>query len=135
MNFWRRALLAGVCAVAVASIYVSQPMLGPMGHDLGISLGSTGWIVAVSQIGYLVGLVLLVPLGDMFDRRKLIAGQMTAMSAGLGLTASVGSTWQVLTALTVTGMLAVVVQTTVAYVATGTGPTTPRLQRIRLFGA
>src|SRR5688500_5542357 len=59
MGVWRRLLLAMVCGVAVASIYAAQPVLEPMGRDLGVSAGLAGWIVAAGQAGYLAGLVLL----------------------------------------------------------------------------
>jgi predicted MFS family arabinose efflux permease len=117
MNTWRRLLLAMVCGVAVASIYAAQPVLGPMGHDLGMSPGLTGWIVATSQLGYLAGLILLVPLGDMADRRRLIAGHLAITAVGLALTAVASSAWAAFAGLAIAGVFAVVVQTTVAYAA------------------
>lgn len=117
MNAWRRLLLAMVCGVAVASIYAAQPVLEPMGHDLGVPAGLTGWIVATGQCGYLVGLVLLVPLGDLVDRRRLIAVHLTVTAAGMFLTATASATWAAFTGLALAGLFAVVVQTTVAYAA------------------
>lgn len=88
MDVWRRWLLAVVCGVAVASVYAAQPVLQPMGQELGVPAELTGWIVATGQIGYLAGLVLLVPLGDVVDRRRLIAAHLALIAAGLILTAS-----------------------------------------------
>ncbi len=59
----RRTLLAVVCAVAVATIYVAQPVLPRIGEDLGLPEADSGWIVTTGQLGYLIGLALLVPLG------------------------------------------------------------------------
>lgn len=117
MGTWRRLLLATVCAVAVAGIYAAQPILGPMGRDLGVPAHLAGWIVAAGQAGYLVGLVLLVPLGDVVDRRRLIAGHLTLTAVGMTLTASASGPWVAFVGLTAAGMFAVVVQTTVAYAA------------------
>ena len=117
MTAWRRLLLAAGWGVAVASVYAAQPVLGQMGSDLGMSAGLTGWIVATGQIGYLIGLVLLVPLGDMVDRRRLIAGHLVVTALGLGLTTVASTAWMALVGLAAAGLFAVVVQTTVAYAA------------------
>lgn len=122
MNVWRRLLLAVVCGVAVASIYAAQPVLEPMGHDLGLSAEFTGWIVATGQFGYLAGLVLLVPLGDVVDRRRLIAVHLAVTGAGMILTASASAAWAAFTGLAAAGLFAVVVQTTVAYAASVSPP-------------
>ncbi|MFD6421668.1 MFS transporter [Streptomyces sp. NPDC060198] len=123
MTVWRRLLLAMVCGVAVASIYAAQTVLEPMGHDLGVPPGLTGWIVSTGQFGYLAGLVLLVPLGDVVDRRRLIAVHLAVTAAGTALTASATVSWVAFTGLAVAGMFAVVVQTTVAYAASVSSPT------------
>ncbi|WP_433515249.1 MFS transporter [Nonomuraea sp. CA-143628] len=122
MDMWRRVLLAVVCGVAVASIYAAQPVLEPMGHDLGLSAELTGWIVAIGQLGYLAGLVLLVPLGDVVDRRRLIAAHLALTALGMILTASASASWVAFAGLAVAGVFAVVVQTTVAYVASVSPP-------------
>ncbi|GAA2455237.1 MFS transporter [Streptomyces macrosporus] len=122
MNVWRRLLLAVVCGVAVASVYAAQPVLEPMGRDLGFSAELTGWIVATGQLGYLVGLMLLVPLGDVADRRRLIAVHLTLTALGLLLTALASTTWIAIVGLAVAGLFAVVVQTTVAYAASASPP-------------
>jgi predicted MFS family arabinose efflux permease len=122
MGVWRRSLLAMVCGVAVASIYAAQPVLEPMGRDLGVPAELTGWIVAVGQVGYLAGLVLLVPLGDVVDRRRLIAVHLALTAVGLIVTAAASAAWAALVGLAVAGVFAVVVQTTVAYAASVSPP-------------
>ncbi|WP_243717766.1 MFS transporter [Actinomadura sp. KC345] len=118
MNWRTRLLLAAVCGVAVASVYAGQPVLGPMGRDLGVPVDSLGWFVAVGQLGYLAGLVLLVPLGDMLDRRRLIAAHLGLVAAGMTVTAAAPVAWAAFSGLAVAGVFAVAVQTTVAYTAT-----------------
>jgi predicted MFS family arabinose efflux permease len=113
----RRMLFAAVCAVAVASIYAAQPVLAQMGSDVGVPDAALGWIVAAGQLGYLAGLAVLVPLGDMKDRRKLIAGHLALTAVGAALAATATRAWVLLAGLAVAGLFAVVVQTTVAYAA------------------
>jgi predicted MFS family arabinose efflux permease len=122
MDVWRRLLLAVVCGVAVASIYAAQPVLEPMGRDLGVPAELTGWIVATGQVGYLAGLVLLVPLGDVVDRRRLIAVHLALTAVGMILTASASAAWVAFVGLAAAGVFAVVVQTTVAYAASVSPP-------------
>ncbi|WP_262705903.1 MULTISPECIES: MFS transporter [Streptomyces] len=122
MNVWRRLLLAVVCGVAVASIYAAQPVLEPMGRDLGVSAELAGWIVATGQFGYLAGLLLLVPLGDVVDRRRLIAAHLAISAVGMILTASASAAWVAFVGLATAGVFAVVVQTTVAYAASVSPP-------------
>lgn len=112
-----RLLPAAVCGVAVAGVYAGQPVLGPMGRDLGVVPGAVGWFVAAAQFGYLAGLVLLVPLGDMLDRGRLIAAHLTLVAAGLAVTAFAPVGWVAFGGLAVAGLFAVVVQTAVAYAA------------------
>lgn len=122
MNTWRRLLLAVVCGVAVAGIYAAQPVLAPMGRDLGVPAELTGWIVATGQFGYLAGLLLLVPLGDVVDRRRLIAAHLAVTAAAMILTATASIAWQAFAGLAAAGVFAVVVQTVVAYTATVSPP-------------
>ncbi|MFV8175471.1 MFS transporter [Mycolicibacterium peregrinum] len=117
-----KILLATVCAVAVATIYAAQPVLALIGHDLGVPDAELGSIVTAGQLGYLVGLVVLVPLGDMVDRRRLISGHLLLAAAGVALAATAAQTWLLLAGLAVAGLFAVVVQTTVAYAAAQSTP-------------
>jgi predicted MFS family arabinose efflux permease len=122
MTIGRRALFAAVCAVAVASIYAAQPVLTEVGRELGVPAADLGWIVAAGQLGYLAGLAVLVPLGDVTDRRTLIAGHLLLSAAGVALAAVAPRAWILLVGLALAGLFAVVVQTTVAYAAALSAP-------------
>ncbi|MFC7625203.1 MFS transporter [Microlunatus sp. GCM10028923] len=110
-------LLATVCAVAVATIYVAQPVLAQLGQDLGVPEADLGWIVTAGQLGYLVGLATLVPLGDLLDRRRLITGHLLLAAVGMLAAAASPNLPLLLISLAGTGLVAVVVQTAVAFAA------------------
>jgi predicted MFS family arabinose efflux permease len=65
-------LLALIGGFAIGNLYWAQPLLKVIAGDLGVSTGTAGSLVTVTQIGYAVGIVLIVPLGDVAHRRRLI---------------------------------------------------------------
>ncbi len=75
-------LLAVTCGVAVSSLYVAQPLLDTIGNAFRVSDGTAGLLVTASQLGYVVGLALLVPLGDLLERRRLIVGLLVLAALG-----------------------------------------------------
>jgi predicted MFS family arabinose efflux permease len=76
-------LLAVSVGLIVANIYYSQPLIGPISVALGMSPQAAGLIATLTQLGYGAGLLLLVPLGDLVENRKLVLGII-----GLGMIAS-----------------------------------------------
>lgn len=83
---WLMFLLAGACGLIVANLYYAQPLVGPISATTGISAGASGLIVTMTQIGYVVGLLFLVPLSDLIENRRLVAS--TLIIAVLGLIAA-----------------------------------------------
>ncbi|MBZ4374137.1 MFS transporter [Corallococcus sp. AS-1-6] len=78
-----RLLLATSAGLSVASIYYSQPMLGVMGSTLGASGTAVGLVPMLTQLGYALGILLLTPLGDRFDRRRIILIKAALLSGAL----------------------------------------------------
>jgi predicted MFS family arabinose efflux permease len=76
-------LLAVGCGVTVANLYYAQPLLDTIGNHFGVSDGTAGLLVTVSQIFYGLGLVFLAPLSDLVDRRKLVAALLAVSCVGM----------------------------------------------------
>jgi predicted MFS family arabinose efflux permease len=75
--------LSAACGLIVANLYYAQPIAGPISGSLGLSLDSAGLIVTVTQVGYCIGLLFLVPLGDLVENRALVV--LLTSVAGLAL--------------------------------------------------
>jgi predicted MFS family arabinose efflux permease len=101
------ALAAGA---AVANIYYAQPLLSTIAHDFSVSDGTAGLMVTASQVGYAAGLVLLVPLGDLLERRRLITRIMLVTVLGLAAVVASPSFTLLAAALVVVGLTSVVAQ-------------------------
>ncbi|PTL81262.1 MFS transporter [Vitiosangium sp. GDMCC 1.1324] len=78
-----RLLLAAGAGLSVASIYYSQPMLGVIGANIGASDTAVGFVPMLTQLGYALGILLLTPLGDRFDRRRIILTKAALLSVAL----------------------------------------------------
>jgi predicted MFS family arabinose efflux permease len=103
-------LMAVACGAAVANLYYAQPLLNTIAHDFGTSDGTAGLLVTASQVGYAVGLVLLVPLGDLIERRRLITGVLVITALALVATAAAPTFDLLAAALLVVGVTSVVAQ-------------------------
>ncbi|HUN97588.1 MAG TPA: MFS transporter [Bradyrhizobium sp.] len=116
------ALMATACALSVANVYYAQPLLDEMAHDFGLAFGETGVVITICQVGYALGLFLIVPLGDLIDRRRLVVTQTMASAAALAVVGFAPNRVIFLAAILIVGMLAVAVQILVAFAATLAGP-------------
>jgi predicted MFS family arabinose efflux permease len=75
------------CAVGVSTMYYNQPLLEEIGHTFGATAGRTGFIAVATQVGYALGLLCFVPLGDVLERRALMMRMYAAVAVGLLLIA------------------------------------------------
>ena len=103
-------LLAAACGLIVANIYYAQPLVGPIAAALGLAPGAAGLIVTMSQIGYGLGLLFIVPLADRFENRRLIVLSVAASALALGLAAVATSSAAFLAAMAAVGLASVAVQ-------------------------
>ena len=76
-------VFAFCCGAIVANIYYAQPVVGLIAADLHLSPGSAGLIVSLTQIGYALGLLFLVPLADLVENRKLMICTSLVAAASL----------------------------------------------------
>jgi predicted MFS family arabinose efflux permease len=106
------ALLAVGCGATVANLYYAQPLLSTIGSHFGVSDGTAGLLVTVSQIFYGLGILFIAPLSDLVDRRRLVvvllaisclamagaaaAPQFMVLALAIGIAASTSVVAQVL---------------------------------------
>ena len=83
--------LAVATGLSVANLYYAQPLLHTIADAFGVGEGKAGLVVTLTQIGYAIGLALLVPLGDIVQRRKLTAILLTLAGVALVISATSSS--------------------------------------------
>lgn len=123
-------LFAATCGLAVANIYYAQPLLDVLSKEYAMANSTIGIITTATQICYALGLLLLVPLGDLLNQRRLIVGQMLLSVAALIVVGTASSAAVLIAGIAAVGLLAVIVQTIVAFAATLAAPS----ERGRVIG-
>lgn len=108
------AISAGV---TVANLYYAQPLLHTLARSFSITNGVAGSIITMTQMGYAIGLVLLVPLGDLLERRRLIAYILLGAVGALVVAAVAPGFSLFATACLFIGVTAVVAQVLVPFAA------------------
>jgi len=103
-------LLAVACGAAVANNYYAQPLLHTIATAFGVSEATAGLLVTAGQAGYAVGLALLVPLGDLLERRRLIARLLVLTAVAQALAAAAPTFAVLASALALVGVTSVVAQ-------------------------
>lgn len=76
-------VMAAACGLIAANLYYAQPLAGPIAASIGLPAHATGLIVTLTQIGYGLGLLLIVPLGDLLENRRLIVTMVGAAAIAL----------------------------------------------------
>ncbi|MCL9892280.1 MFS transporter [Enterobacter hormaechei] len=115
-------LMSVATGLTVASNYYAQPLLDTIARAFDLSASSAGFIVTAAQLGYAAGLLFLVPLGDMFERRMLIVSMTLLAAGGMLITASSQSLTMMIIGTALTGLFSVVAQILVPLAATLASP-------------
>jgi len=76
-------LMAAATGLIVANLYYAQPLVGPISRATGLDAGAAGLIVTLTQMGYCLGMLFIVPLGDLLENRRLIVTALIATSCAL----------------------------------------------------
>lgn len=88
--------MAAISGLTVANLYYNQPLLEDIRKDLHVNEVQANLITFVTQVGYALGLLFVVPLADMWSRRKIAATSMICaalMSVTIALTTQVQVLW------------------------------------------
>ena len=116
-------LFATASGLSVANVYYAQPLLDALANDFGISHAAVGGVVTATQIGCALALLLVVPLGDKVDRRRLMAAQLIALVVALVSVSMAQSSSALLIGMLATGMLGTAMtQGLIAYAASAASP-------------
>jgi predicted MFS family arabinose efflux permease len=115
-------LLATAAGLIVANLYYAQPLVGPISHATGLEPGAAGLIVTLTQIGYCLGLLFIVPLGDLLENRKLAVSLLAATALSLVAAAASNSAMLFLAAAFAIGLTAVAAQVLVPIAAHMSAP-------------
>lgn len=121
---------AATVGVIVMDLFAAQPLTGPISADLRLPPGLTGLVAMLPQLGYAAGLVLLVPLVDLLENRRLIVATLAACAAALALPAFTRSGTVFLLATLAAGAASSVIQMLVPMAAS----MAPEAQRGRAVG-
>jgi predicted MFS family arabinose efflux permease len=130
MPTWLMLLLATACGLIVANLYYAQPVIGLISTALGLSPAAAGLIVTLTQIGYGAGLLLLVPLGDLLENRRLVLILLVLETMALGASSVVTQPLAFLALSLLIGFTAVSVQVLVPYAS----HMAPEAERGRVVG-
>ena len=108
-----RSLLLAMAIIAgltVANCYYNQPLLEMIRHDMGVSQHEANLITVVTQIGYALGLCFLIPMGDLYSRRRIIVANMTVAAIMAIIIAVAHKVWIVWGASLLLGACSVIPQ-------------------------
>ncbi|MBY8907990.1 MFS transporter, partial [Acinetobacter baumannii] len=116
-------LFAIASGASVANVYYAQPLLDILASDFNVSHAVIGGVATATQIGCALALVFLVPLGDLVNRRRLMAIQLLALISALLMVAFAHSTIVLLTGMLAVGLLGTAMtQGLIAYAASAAAP-------------
>ena len=103
-------LFAGATGLVAANLYYAQPLLHTIASEFRVGEAAAGLVVTVSQLGYAAGLLLLVPVGDAVNRRRLVPAVLAFTTLALLVSAAAPSLAVLVLGAGAVGVTSVVVQ-------------------------
>lgn len=104
---WMLAVMAGI---SVANLYYCQPLLNMIRGDMGLTEFQVNLVPVFTQVGYALGLLLIIPLGDMYNRRTTVLMSFCALVVSLLSISLAANAWVLLGASFMTGFCSVTPQ-------------------------
>lgn len=101
-------IMAIACGVMVANVYLCQPLLAAIASSFGVSSSTAGWVATAAQVGYAIGILMIVPLADRADSKRLVRILMACACAAL-VAAGCAPTIAILIAATFAATVATVI--------------------------
>jgi predicted MFS family arabinose efflux permease len=114
---WLVALLAVASGMTVANLYYAQPLLPSLRDIFHIGAATAGGLITLTQVGYVMGMLFLVPLGDRFEKRRLVTVLLTVTTIALVAAGTATSFPMLLIASLISGATSVVAQILVPFAA------------------
>lgn len=111
------ALLAVASGMTVANLYYAQPLLSSLSGVFGVSTATAGTLITLTQVGYVIGMLFLVPLGDRLEKRQLVTVLLTITTVALVVAGLAPNFPVLLAASLVSGATSVVAQILVPFAA------------------
>jgi len=111
------ALFAVACGVSAANLYYAQPLLPQVSRALHASSGATALVITAAQVGYGIGLALIVPLGDILIRRRMVPRILLIAAAALFVASAAPDLTVLIAAVAVAGLCSVAAQILVPFAA------------------
>jgi|SRR5471032_183233 len=117
ISAWLTVFLAFACTLVTAGSYFAQPLASGIGQTLGLSPWAVGLVMTLNQLGYCLGLLLVSPLGDVLENRRLLGFTLLASMVSLSVAAfAPGAGWFLLACFGI-GASAIAVQLIVVLAA------------------
>ncbi|WUL22265.1 MFS transporter [Streptomyces sp. NBC_00353] len=114
---WLVALLAVASGMTVANLYYAQPLLSTLSGVFHTSTATAGALITLTQVGYVIGMLFLVPLGDRLEKRNLVTALLAVTTLALVAAGLATSFPMLLIASLVSGATSVVAQILVPFAA------------------
>ncbi|MFI7587481.1 MFS transporter [Spongisporangium articulatum] len=111
------AVLALSCGLTVANLYYAQPLLDAIARRFDVAEGTAAFVVTATQVGYVLGLLFVLPLGDLVETRRLVSRTLVLTALSAAVCAAAPSYGVFLIGSLILGITSVVAQVLIPYAA------------------